>query len=369
MTTGRSAPFELAVVGLAAVCALVPVPPALVERWFSTGVYPAIQRAITPVSNLVPFAVFDILILLLLIGLAVEVVSAARAVRLGRRWTPALHAAGRLAAAVAVGYIAFLALWGLNYRRVPMSERLLVERAAPASDAVVRLGVDAATQMNALHANAYRAGWPAEQWRHEPLRLAFRAVQRQLSEARPAEPGRLKRTLFGPYFRWTSVDGMVNPFALEVLANPDLLPFERPFVAAHEWAHLAGYADEAEASFVGWLTCIHADVSTQYSGWLYLYWQVNGEISQAERGQLDAVLAAGPRADVAAIAARLRRAQVPWLRTAGWAVYDQYLKVNRVEGGIRSYGDVVRLILGAQFEDGWRPVRRDVAASPRRPGS
>ena len=66
-------------------------------------------------------------------------------------------------------------------------------------------------------------------------------------------PGRLKRTLFGPYFRWTGVDGMVDPFGLEVLVNPDLLPWERPFVAAHEWAHLAGFADEAEASFVGWL--------------------------------------------------------------------------------------------------------------------
>ena len=28
------------------------------------------------------------------------------------------------------------------------------------------------------------------------------------------------------------VDGMVNPFALEVLRNPDLLPFEVPFVEA-----------------------------------------------------------------------------------------------------------------------------------------
>ena len=54
---------------------------------------------------------------------------------------------------------------------------------------------------------------------------------------------------------------MINPFGLEVLVNPDLLPFERPFVAAHEWAHLAGYADESEASFVGWLTCMRADAA------------------------------------------------------------------------------------------------------------
>ena len=58
---------------------------------------------------------------------------------------------------------------------------------------------------------------------------------------------------------WT----MINPFGLEVLVNPDLPLSERPFVAAHEWAHLAGYADESEASFVGWLTCMRADAAAR----------------------------------------------------------------------------------------------------------
>ena len=36
--------------------------PALVEAWFSTGIYPAIQRTVTPFSNTLPVAVLDILI-------------------------------------------------------------------------------------------------------------------------------------------------------------------------------------------------------------------------------------------------------------------------------------------------------------------
>ena len=46
---------------------------------------------------------------------------------------------------------------------------------------------------------------------------------------------------------------MTDPFLLETLLAPDLLDVERPFVIAHEWAHLAGYADESEANFVAWL--------------------------------------------------------------------------------------------------------------------
>ena len=54
---------------------------------------------------------------------------------------------------------------------------------------------------------------------------------------------------------------MTDPFFLEVIVNPDVLPIERPFVVAHEWAHLAGYADESEANFVAWLTCAHGDAA------------------------------------------------------------------------------------------------------------
>jgi hypothetical protein len=64
---------------------------------------------------------------------------------------------------------------------------------------------------------------------------------------------------------------MINPFGLEVLVNPDLVPIERPFVVAHEWGHLAGWARESEASLVGWTTCMEGDETAQYSGWLSLF--------------------------------------------------------------------------------------------------
>ena len=337
----------------------MPAAPGAVERWFSLGLYPAIQGVVTPLSNQLPFALLDVLSVLALVGVGATMVHAVRVARRTKRVAPVLGGLGHLAAAAACVYLVFLALWGLNYRRVSMAERLVVEPGAPAPESVVQLGLDAATQLNALYERAHRSGWRRAPWEDANLQRAFAEVQRELSDAPPAVPGRLKPTLFGVYFRWTSVDGMINPFGLEVLANPDLLPFERPFIAAHEWAHLAGYANEAEASFVGWLACVRADVEAQYSGWLSLYWQVRGEVSQDERARLSGALDAGPRRDVEAVAARLRRGEWPWLQNAGWRMYDQYLKANRVEEGIRSYGAVLTLILRARFNEGWAPVRRD----------
>ena len=361
--------FEAAAVVLAVAALLLPVAPAAVERWYSTGIYPSVQRTITPFANAIPVALLDLLSGAAVVIVAIVVVRAVRAAARVRRPRPVVAALAHLAVAAAVAYLIFLALWGLNYRRIAMPDRLVVASGSPSPDAVVKLGLRAASQLNSLHEAAHRAGWSDPPWQNDSLRRAFDIVQHELSDAIPAEPGRLKQSVFGPYFRWTSVDGMINPFGLEVLVNPDLLPFERPFVAAHEWAHLAGYADESEASFVGWLTCMRADAASQYSGWLALYWQVNGEINASERRQLASALAAGPQADVDAVVKRVRRGEWPWLRTAGWRVYDEYLKANRVEEGVRSYGAVITLILRARFDDGWVPVRRVEPVAPKRPGS
>lgn len=353
----RARVLQIAVVVTAAIGAAAPLSPPLVERWFSTGTYPRLQRALTPVSNLLPVAWLDILVVAALAWLAWTWWRALRRDAMPRLPRVGHAAVTTLVAAGAV-YLVFLALWGFNYRRVPMPARLVLERESPSTDAVMTLGQDVATRLNGLYAPAHNSGWREPAWRNARLRDSFATVQQQLADAPPAVPGRLKRTLFGRFFRWTAVDGMVNPFGLEVLANPDLLPFEQPFVAAHEWGHLAGYADEAEANFVGWLTCVGADAASQYSGWLYLYWQIAGELPQREREALGKTLTAGPRGDLAAIAARLRRGDLPALRRATWMMYDRYLKANRVEEGVRSYGAVVNLILRARFEDGWRPVRR-----------
>jgi hypothetical protein len=345
----------------AGVLAVAPIPSSWVETWYSTGVYPRIERSLTPLSNRIPFAILDVLLLIVVPTAVVSLVSATadawRTRTVGRLGWTVVH----VVAATAALYIAFLGLWGLNYRRVRMPERLVLDRQLPTSDQVVELGLTAASEMNRLHAAAHQELTVDSEWRDPVLRNAFADIQHTLSPAPGVEPGRLKRSLLGPYFRWAGVDGMVNPFGLEVIANPDLLPFERPFVAAHEWSHLAGFADEAEANFVGWLTCVRAAPAHQYSGWFYLYWQITGEVSAAQRGRISAALADGPRRDVNAVIARLRRGQVPALQRASWQVYDKYLKANRVDAGIRSYGEVVTLLLRAQFAPGWTPVRRPLS--------
>jgi Protein of unknown function (DUF3810) len=332
--------------------------PAWVERVYSRRWYPALQPIVTSLSSLAPFALLDAWIVLTVLASAWacwRVVRAPSGTRL--RTVARMLARGLVAASVV--YVAFLACWGLNYRRPPITERLDFDRSrvTPAEvDAASRRTV---TELNRLHqpAHADLPATPTLAAMRVRLAPAFTLAQRALGQSRVATAGRPKISMLSPFFRWATVDGMVNPLGLEVIVNPEVLPVELPFVIAHEWGHLAGWARESEASYVGWLTCRAGDHAARYSGWLSFYWQLRHDLGRDRRQAIDTLLGAGPRQDLAAIAARLRRGQ-PIVQEASWRTYDQFLKANRVDAGVKNYGEVVTLILGTAADAEGRPRHR-----------
>jgi hypothetical protein len=327
---------------LAIGAALAPLPSGTIERWYSRGAYLSIERALATTSNLVPFALFDALW-----GCAVVVfaVAAYRAIA-GLGW---MRGAGRvavtLARTAAVAYLAFLTLWGLNYRRVPLTLKLSFDPARVTREAAARLAARTVVALNRTYAAAH-----ARPTTLSALAASFHDTERSLGAPRTIVPGRPKQTLLGGYFHHAAVSGMTDPFFLETLIAPDLLEVERPFVIAHEWGHLAGYAAESEASFVGWLTCLRADESAQYSAWLALFEILQSHVSRDVARQLDG----GPKSDLYAMRYRYVRTS-PLVRAAARETYDRYLKANRVEQGIASYDEVVQLILGTQVGADGRP--------------
>jgi len=190
------------------------------------------------------------------------------------------------------------------------------------------------------------------------LAEAFDGAVRDTGGERAVVAGLPKHSLLDWYFRRAAVSGMTDPFFLETLVASDVLPFERPMVLAHEWSHLAGIAHEGEANFVAWIACVRATPSDRYSAWLSLYQDVLPSISRGDRAALIGRLGPGPREDLQAIRDRFARNVSPRVSAVGWKVYDSYLKANRVESGVASYAEVVRLILGVRFTGDWTPLRR-----------
>jgi hypothetical protein len=340
---------SILVVMAAAAAALVPLPAAEVERWYSRGVYAQVQPALTGASSLVPIAIFDVALIALLVLL---IAPAVRRWRSSGAWRALGGFAWRVIVTSAVVYLVFLLCWGLNYQRVQLESRVdySAERVTP--DAAVAFAREALRQVNAL------AAVSRAPTRDEDLNEAFARAQQVLGDPAPTRVAAPKRSLLTWYFRQSGIDGMTVPWFLEVIVNPDVLPMERPFTVAHEWAHLAGYAHETDANFVAWLTCVGAsDPMARYSGWLTAYTRASRAVPREERRALRNALHPVAVSDLVAINERLSRAN-PVVSRAATRVYDRYLRASGIEEGIASYGAVFRLMVGTTFDAEWRPRLR-----------
>ena len=336
---------QFAVTGLAVLALTVTPSSAFVERRFANGVYPTLQRMLTSWSNQTGVALFDFVTIAIgLAGLAI-VIQSVRRTRRARSLRPALRGTLAIVSLGAFAYLWFLLAWGLNYSRPGLETTLPYDPANVTSENVRALAERAVVEVNRLHAPAHAHGFPAAGEVPPALVQSLHGIERRIGRPLNTLPSRPKRTIFGLFFRSAGVDGMHAPFLLETLLNPDLTAPERPAVLAHEWAHLAGYAPEDEASFVGLVAAMRADPASQYSAWLALLHEVVVLLQRDDQRHLLARLGEGPRLDRSAISRR-QQARVELVSRASWQTYDRYLKTQGVTEGVASYSRVVRLLLG-----------------------
>lgn len=346
----------------AAVVLLAPIPAGVVEAYYSWGVYPRLQNGLTLVSNMAPVALLDVLLVLVLLVALARLLWLIRTVRANGVMAAGWEAARRLIRAASILIVLFMCLWGWNYRRVPLEAALgtAPEPSVAVLTAAVRdanaLAASLRPRLGIDHEISYA---DAANRLREPMRAALGELRRDVR----FRPGRPKYSmLLTPFFTAAGVNGMLNPFALESIVHSELLPVERGFVLAHEWAHLAGHADEAEASAVGWFACMRGGPVLAYSASLYLILEAGGALPGEARSRAFASLDAGVREDLAQIAARMQEQQ-PQVQRAAFRVYDEYLRANQVEDGTASYGRALSLILSPPMR-GALDSYRDAPLSP-----
>lgn len=343
---------------VALVFALVRFPASFVERFYSNGIYPFFQSALTPVTNLFPFAVVDVLYIALGVALPAWWITRIVRAKRGRRFATAASLFFHTLVIAAAIFISFQLLWGFNYERRPLVSKLDYDEQRLSPESLRELTRQTIERLNAEYAGA--RGEETE-WRKQ-LHDSFNETVKQLGNRRGIAAAIPKTSLLNFYLAAAGIEGFVNPFGHEVILNREALPFEKPFLLAHEWSHLAGFADESEANFVGLLACLQSDAAAlRYSGLLALYQYLPSRAADEAKPATspDPMPRLLPEivADLRAISEREARHRSETVSRAQWAMYDRFLKASGVEAGVASYSQLVRLVLGTRFESGWTPAR------------
>ena len=307
-------------------------PSRLVERLYARTIFPKISQLAGEFADSVPFSWLDVAIPL---GILLLVLLVRK-----RRWVWIANAAASL-------YLIFFWTWGLNYHREPLISKLQVESGRMRPDAMTGFARQAAMQLNRLYLEKH--GYDEGRTRAEAVRRVRRVVS--IIDGSDWEcANRIKVSwISNPWLHAAGIDGLFNPLGHEPVISNTILDIERPFVIAHELAHVRGYPDEGDANVVATLaTLMSDDPAFQYSGWLNLWLYLRTR-------ELDKLLDSGPRQDVQRIFDRARAEQIRWINDFQRGLLDFFLKANSVEEGVRSYSRVV--LLAAGTEPHWEQFR------------
>ncbi|MBO0860469.1 MAG: DUF3810 domain-containing protein [Chloracidobacterium sp.] len=242
----------------------------------------------------------------------------------------------------------FLALWGLNYQRTPLAEKLGYDRIPTRAGELGSIGLQIVSGVN----NNYDIARGTGERPSAPSSEAICKVLEQSFQKEPLLAEAAKGTFSDPkplalsrLASWIGVNGFYIPFTGEVTYNPDLPQIELPMAIAHHKAHQRGYAREDEANFVAYIVCINStDPYVRYSGYAYGL----KVLDVLSKGNVDRYndLNEGPKADLRERTQFWERTQNPLLNALSRRIFSAYLRTNRVSGGIKNLDEDVPLIVG-----------------------
>ncbi|MDL2234891.1 DUF3810 domain-containing protein [Christensenellaceae bacterium OttesenSCG-928-L17] len=332
--------------------------PDIVERVYSRAVYPVVSVFLNALFSVFPFSFAEILLYFLIIFVPASlIVCIYRAVRKKASWLQFVRLCITYCIIACFAFNAFYVFWGLNYSRPQVSTLLELdvrERPVEELEALCHsLAKDAALLREQVEEDENGVFHLSESTRTllKKIPEAYRNLGSEISMFNRyiASP---KPVLASEGLSYAGISGIFIPFTGEANVNThqhDLLLLSS---AAHESAHAMGIARENEANFVSYLACSASnDPAIAYSGVMLALVHCGNALYHADQEKYSTLYRSyseGMQADFIDYNRYWNAYEGPIQETAS-EVNDNYLKFNQQESGIKSYGEMVDLML-AWFE-------------------
>lgn len=321
--------------------------PQAVERYYSQGLYPAIGWVLHPVLNLFPFSVGDVLYVLV-IGYLLFAFGRFIVLLFKGRFKLMGLLTLRLIISIQIAVLAFYIFWGMNYFRPSAGERLNLRDTSYTTTQLIQV-----TSKLIDSANFYRAsltGADSTQNNDAIFAKAISAVRKMSADSasfRTYSP-KIKSALLTPIMNYVGTSGYFNPWTSEAQLNYQMPYYSRPMVACHEMAHQTGYGAEDEASFAGYVTALSSkDRLLRYSAYQYAV----DECIRSLRFRDTLVYKELKKCISPQVRHDMIRERMYWFSFHGKAgiisgmMYDDFLKANNQPRGLRTYDEMVVLLM------------------------
>jgi hypothetical protein len=334
--------------------------PRFAEATYGNAMAPFFSSVLSTITGVLPFALGELLVILVLLWYMIEGAVALRDVILRRRDIKNALAVGALRFARDAGVLVglFYILWGFNYALPPLPQRLgwhaLGEVGAEElSELVVETTVATNAAYLALHGTT-DIGTPTSlpddlESLENSLQTGWERAREELGlPSFPDRFGGVKTPLFTKIYEWLGIAGYYFPFTAEGNVRAGIPAIDYPKILAHEMTHQRGVARESEANFWGYLASVYSDDElAKYSAYRFANRQMVAELARVDP-QTALMMS---RRRLPGVQRDIEHSRRYWQMTRGSGtvigstVNNAFLRSNRVEGGVRSYSMSVFLFL------------------------
>lgn len=330
--------------------------PETVESLYSQTAYYYLVRWLSAVNKYSPKPIGEILlvgIILWYIGFTLWYLG-----RAFRRETSLLDVLKVLVLQLAwlftFSFAAFLLMWGLNYQRQPIEDRMNLDLRAEGRQEAIEVGrriIDGINRNYSTREVATATGTSmmtiGQQGLFQAIENSFQ-LENSLGTASQGGFSNPKPLIFSTVATWLDIRAVYIPFTGEATYNEKLLDCDLPFAIAHAKAHQRGFAREDEANFIAFVICIKSNEPyVRYSGYLHglkvLDFLAKSDVQDVEA--LKAQIAAGPAVDVRARESFGARSKSATFAPVADSITNIYLRANRIRGGLKNFSEDTPLIV------------------------
>lgn len=321
--------------------------PEVVERFYSNGLYVVTSRCERFLFGYFPFSLGDILYGLLIIYLLRGIWKNRKTWRL--QWKDNLL---KVLSGFSIFYFLFHLLWALNYYRMPLFEKMNIQREYTNEDlyAFTEKLIKATNeiQFKITHDKNQKVTNPYSQDSiFKMTQNGYDNLAKQYPFFNYETPSR-KKSLFSLPLTYMGFGGYLNPFTNESQVNYKLPMYGFPNVICHEMAHQIGFASESECNFIGFMACIkNDDLYFQYAAYNTALRYCLENVIMKDEAKFKALKPTINRG----ILENYKESELFWeqydtfIDKGFHAFYDQFLKANQQQDGLESYSKFVDLLI------------------------
>ena len=322
--------------------------PNFIERYYSNGIYKGISVFYRTSISWIPFSVGDILYMFFALTFIRFIYVIIR-----DKMTELRSYRLSIGAALSVLHFLFYFSWGMNYYRIPLAEKLELERGNYSTESLNKITLHTIKKVNQLHTKVvsndsipYRIPFTKKEL-YKKAKQGYVELSKSYNSFKYQVPS-IKHSLISTPLTYMGFAGYLNPFTGEAQVNSKIPLYTYPFTISHEIAHQLGYAAENEANFIGYLACVsHKNSYFQLAGHVTALKYLLSELRKRDNTLYQKAIAIIHKG----ILTNFRESYDFWQSFENpWEPlfkksYNVYLKANKQKSGIKSYSYMVDLLI------------------------